>query len=108
MSLTSVVSFMPELGSTAANAAFMLIMAVCMNLPCTSLWVVFGKVLAQLFTSSKSRRIINFVMAGLLVAIIPFVFFLGASQISEQTRGLCHPPRLVTIGTVIVRVGNGR
>jgi len=73
VSLTSVASFMPDLGSAVAGAVFMSTVAIAVNLPCTSSWVLFGKVLGRLFSSPKSRKVINFTLAELLLATIPFV-----------------------------------
>jgi len=71
MALTAVTSFMPDFKSTLAEVLFMLSVALFFNFPCTSAWVLFGKAIARIFTTRRTRKTINFIMAGLLVAIIP-------------------------------------
>lgn len=76
MSLTFISSFMPDFGSLLFEVIFMLVIGVTVNFPCTSVWVLFGQVMARMFTSDKTRKIINYIMAGLLLLMIPILVFL--------------------------------
>ena len=76
MSLTFISSFMPDFSSLWLEIAFMLAIGICINFPCTSVWVLFGKVMARLFTSDKTRKIINYLMAGMLLLMIPILVLL--------------------------------
>lgn len=69
-------SFMPNFGDLAKQLIFLLAISICVNFLCISCWVLFGKVMARMFTSDKTRKIINYIMAGLLLLMIPILVFL--------------------------------
>lgn len=69
-------SFMPDSGSLAIQLVFLLAISVCTNFFCISCWVLFGKMMARLFTDDKSRKIINYIMAALLLLMIPILVLL--------------------------------
>lgn len=76
MALTFVSSFIPDLNSLWLEVAFALVIGMGMNFPCTSVWVLFGQVMARVFTSDKTRKIINYIMAAMLLLMIPILVFL--------------------------------
>lgn len=69
-------SFMPDFADLVKQLTFLLVISICMNFLCISCWVLFGQVMARLFTSEKTRKTINYVMAGLLLLMIPILVFL--------------------------------
>jgi threonine/homoserine/homoserine lactone efflux protein len=73
MALTAA-TLMPALGSVEAKAVTLGIMAALIGVPCMSIWAAFGSALATLFQQAKWRRIINWTLAALLLATIPFMF----------------------------------
>lgn len=76
MSLTFVSSFVPNLGSIWLEVAFVLVVGMGINFPCTSVWVLFGKAMARMFTSDRTRKLINYIMAVMLLLMIPILVLL--------------------------------
>ena len=72
MALASASSLLPQVG-LAGQSLVLLAMAFLINCPCVSIWAFFGKGMAEIFTSEKSLRIINLILAALLVATIPMM-----------------------------------
>lgn len=72
MALASTSTLLPQTG-IAQQSLVLLIMALVISAPCVCIWTAFGKGMAALFTSEKSHRIINIILAVLLVATIPMM-----------------------------------
>jgi threonine/homoserine/homoserine lactone efflux protein len=49
--------------------AFMLV-----NLPCTSVWVIFATAIAKFLTHPKARMTFNFILVALLIGIVFLLF----------------------------------
>jgi threonine/homoserine/homoserine lactone efflux protein len=72
--LGAVTTFRPtELPPVPGTLAVALVM-VLVILPSAALWVVFGDGLGRLLSSDRSRRIVNLVLAALVVATIALVW----------------------------------
>lgn len=76
MAITYASSFMPSAGSLWQQLGFLLVISVVTNYLCISCWVLFGQVMARMFTSDKTRKIINYIMASLLILMIPILVYL--------------------------------
>jgi threonine/homoserine/homoserine lactone efflux protein len=61
---------LPPVPGTLAVAAVM----VLVILPSAALWVVFGDTLGRLLSTERSRRVVNLVLAALVVATIALVW----------------------------------
>lgn len=73
MALTAA-TLMPQLDSVAIKAITLGLMATGIAAPAMSVWAAFGTGLARVFRVPKWRRIINWTLAALLLATIPFMF----------------------------------
>lgn len=76
MAITFATSFLPQAQSLWVQLGFLLSISVVTNFLCISCWVLFGKVMARLFTSDKTRKIINYIMAAMLLVMVPILVFL--------------------------------
>ena len=54
--------------STPARLALMLLISAAINLPCVSVWALFGKTMRQHLRTARVRQAFNVVMAALVVA----------------------------------------
>jgi threonine/homoserine/homoserine lactone efflux protein len=73
MGLASISAFIPA-GTTLGQQIFIIaVMVFAINLPCVGVWTGFGQAMARLFTTEKTRRIVNIVLALLLLATIPMI-----------------------------------
>ena len=73
MSLTAV-TLMPNIGSVPEQAVTLAALALFVGSPSMALWALFGVAIARLFHRPKIRRAINWTLAALLIATIPFMF----------------------------------
>lgn len=56
------------------NAALITFIITVVNLPCISVWAVFGTFIGRFLTNRKTLLLFNFVMAGLLVGTVALLF----------------------------------
>lgn len=73
MALTAA-TLMPDLGSVTETAIAFTIVGGVFGTPCMLIWTFFGAALARVFQNPKARRIINWTLAVILLATIPFMF----------------------------------
>ena len=52
----------------AAQLALMVLISAAINLPCVSVWALFGKTMRDHLRTARVRQAFNFIMAGLVVA----------------------------------------
>lgn len=71
--LTATSAFLPAEATMMQQALMVTVISVAVCIVSTTTWVLFGKGMARLFTSDKTRRIINVTLALLLVATIPLM-----------------------------------
>ena len=65
---------MPELESVAVKAVVLAVLALTVGSMPMLVWALFGMAIARVFQNPRWRRIINWSLAALLVATIPFMF----------------------------------
>jgi len=67
--------FMPQGMGVVAASALATGISIVVNLPCVSMWALFGVAIRRLLTDSRRRRIFNVIMAASLVilALLPFI-----------------------------------
>lgn len=70
MGITAAGSFLPDGSSVVANALLMTLVFGIVNLPCVTTWVVAGTGIGRLLTNDRSRRIVNGILAALLVGTV--------------------------------------
>lgn len=70
MGITAAGSFLPENSSVVAGALFLTLIFGIVNLPCVGTWVVAGTGIGKLLTDDRSRRIVNGILAVLLVGTV--------------------------------------
>lgn len=75
MSLTTVSTFMPDVGSPTVLVMAVVSIAMCINLPCLSVWALFGAAMSRGLASRKIQKVVNLTMATLLAGTIPFIVF---------------------------------
>ena len=73
MALTAA-TLMPSLGGVIETAIVFVIVGGIFGTPFMIIWVYFGAGLRRLFQKPKARRIINWTLAAILLATIPFMF----------------------------------
>lgn len=73
MALTAT-TLMPDLGAVATTALGLAMVGAVVGTPSMGVWTAFGAAIARVFQNERSRRIINWSLALLLVATIPFMF----------------------------------
>lgn len=73
MALTAV-TLMPALGSVPEKALVLALLALVVGSPSMAVWALFGVAIARLFQRPNLRRVVNWSLAALLVATIPFMF----------------------------------
>ncbi len=72
MALASTSTLLP-VTSIAQQGLVLLAVSLLINAPCVSIWTAFGKGMAAVFSSERSHRVINIILAVLLVATIPMM-----------------------------------
>ncbi len=70
MGITAAGTFLPEDTSVAAGAVLLTLVFGLVNLPCIGTWVVAGTGIGRLLTNDRSRRVVNGVLAALLVGTV--------------------------------------
>jgi threonine/homoserine/homoserine lactone efflux protein len=73
MALTAA-TMIPPMEGAATEALVLGIIAFVIAWPCLIVWTLFGVGIARLFQRPKVRRAINWTLAALLIATIPFMF----------------------------------
>jgi threonine/homoserine/homoserine lactone efflux protein len=73
MSLTAV-TMMPALSSVPEKALTLGVLALLVGSPSMTVWALFGVAIARVFQRPNARRAINWSLAALLIATIPFMF----------------------------------
>lgn len=73
MALASAATFLPQDQSLFIQSLIILAMVFLINFPCVGMWTLFGQAMAKLFASDKARRIINGLLAIMLIATIPMM-----------------------------------
>ena len=73
MALTAA-TLMPELDSIALKAIVLGFLALVVGSPSMAVWALFGAGIARVFQKPRVRRVINWTLAALLIATIPFMF----------------------------------
>jgi threonine/homoserine/homoserine lactone efflux protein len=73
MALTAA-TMIPPMEGAATEALVLGAIAFTIGWPCLVVWTLFGVAIARLFQRPKLRRAINWTLAALLVATIPFLF----------------------------------
>lgn len=73
MALTAA-TLMPDLGGVVETAIAFTIIGGLFGTPCMAIWTFFGAALARVFQNPKARRVINWTLAVILLATIPFMF----------------------------------
>lgn len=73
MALTAA-TMIPPMEGAATEALVLGAIAFAIAWPCLVVWTLFGVGIARLFQRPKVRRIINWTLAALLIATIPFMF----------------------------------
>jgi threonine/homoserine/homoserine lactone efflux protein len=73
MALTAA-TLMPDLGGVVETAIAFTIVGGLFGMPCMAIWTFFGAALARVFQNPKARRVINWTLAVILLATIPFMF----------------------------------
>lgn len=72
MALAAASTLMPDV-SIAAQIAILVVMAFFINMPCIGIWTFFGRGMAAIFKTERTRRIVNIILAIALVATIPMM-----------------------------------
>lgn len=70
MGITAAGSFLPDNSSVLLNALILTAVFGVVNLPCVTTWVMAGTGIGKLLTDDRSRRIVNGVLAALLVGTV--------------------------------------
>ncbi len=70
MGITAAGSFLPENSSVLLNAVILTAVFGVVNLPCVATWVMAGTGIGKLLTDDRSRRIVNGILAALLVGTV--------------------------------------
>ena len=70
MGITAAGSFLPGNSSVLANALLLTVVFAVVNLPCIATWMVAGTGIGRLLTDDRSRRVVNGVLAVLLVGTV--------------------------------------
>ena len=70
MGITAAGSFLPDDSSVVLNAVILAAVFGVVNLPCVTTWVVAGTGIGKLLTNDRSRRIVNGILAALLVGTV--------------------------------------
>jgi threonine/homoserine/homoserine lactone efflux protein len=73
MALTAA-TLMPDLGGVIQTAIAFTIVGGIFGTPCMAIRTFFGAALARVFQNPKARRVINWTLAIILLATIPFMF----------------------------------
>ncbi|CAN5893145.1 hypothetical protein BH24DEI2_BH24DEI2_22790 [soil metagenome] len=70
MRLTVMSAFVTPQLPFVVRALVITLVVMVVNLPCISVWAVFGTALGKFLTNRRVLLVFNFVMAGLLVGMI--------------------------------------
>ncbi len=73
MGITSTATFLPAAALLSEKTALIVLAVLFIGVPCIIIWTLFGTVIAVLFTSDKTRKLVNLTLAALLVATIPMM-----------------------------------
>ena len=73
MGITSTATFLPAAALLSEKTALIVLAVLFIGVPCIIIWTLFGTVMAVLFTSDKTRKLVNLTLALLLVATIPMM-----------------------------------
>ncbi len=73
MGITSTATFLPAAALLSEKTALIVLAVLFIGVPCIIIWTLFGTVIAVLFTSDKTRKLVNLTLALLLVATIPMM-----------------------------------
>lgn len=73
MGITSTATFLPAAALLSEKTALIVLAVLFIGVPCIIIWTLFGTVMAVLFTSDKTRKLVNLTLAALLVATIPMM-----------------------------------
>lgn len=73
MGITSTATFLPAAALLSQKTAVIVLAVLFIGVPCIIIWTLFGTVMAVLFTSDKTRKLVNLTLALLLVATIPMM-----------------------------------
>jgi threonine/homoserine/homoserine lactone efflux protein len=67
MAITTAAVFLPRQGSAVASATLVALLFVLVNVPCVSVWALFGSAMRGLLARRKVRLAFNVTMSALLV-----------------------------------------
>ena len=73
--LTAVTTMLPETASIAEKSFVIFLTVALTSAVSMNVWTLSGKAMARLFTKEKYRKIINAVLALLLIATVPMIVF---------------------------------
>ncbi len=65
--ITLATIFMPKTGEVFIPTLIIALCVAVTNLPCTTMWTLFGKGMKKLLKTEKNQLLFNYIMAGLLV-----------------------------------------
>jgi threonine/homoserine/homoserine lactone efflux protein len=64
---------LPQNVSILTQSLIILFVVFAINMPCIGIWTFFGRAMAKIFKTDRTRRIINLILAVALVATIPMM-----------------------------------
>jgi threonine/homoserine/homoserine lactone efflux protein len=67
MAITTAAVFLPRHGAAVAPAALIALLFVLVNVPCVSVWALFGSAMRGLLARRKVRLAFNITMSALLI-----------------------------------------
>ncbi len=74
MAVGAVAAFTSPGGDYAIELTLIAVIFAIINLPCVSLWALFGVGIGKVLDNNAARRVFNFAMAGLTVASAALLF----------------------------------
>lgn len=74
MAVGAIAAFTTPGGDYALELTLIAVIFAIINLPCVSLWALFGVAIGKVLNNNAARRVFNFAMAGLTVASAALLF----------------------------------
>lgn len=74
MAVGAIAAFTTPGGDYALELTLIALIFAIINLPCVSLWALFGVAIGKYLSNDAARRVFNFAMAGLTVASAALLF----------------------------------
>jgi threonine/homoserine/homoserine lactone efflux protein len=72
MAIAATGTLLPQV-SIPAQSLIILVVVFAVNMPCIGIWTFFGRAMADIFKTDRTRRIVNIVLGVALVATIPMM-----------------------------------